>query len=65
MRNLYLRIYFGLIAIVIWSITSIAIAQNVLINEFMALNESVLVDEDQAYSDWIEISCKIKEFRRS
>ena len=55
MRNLYLRIYFGLIAIVIWSITSIAIAQNVLINEFMALNESVLVDEDQAYSDWIEI----------
>lgn len=30
-------------------------AQSVRINEFMALNQSVLTDEDGDYSDWIEI----------
>nr|HPR33836.1 lamin tail domain-containing protein [Prolixibacteraceae bacterium] len=30
-------------------------AQNVRINEFMALNQTVLADEDGEYSDWIEL----------
>jgi hypothetical protein len=32
-----------------------AVAQTVIINEFMADNESTLADEDGEYSDWIEL----------
>ena len=30
-------------------------AEGLVINEFLAINDSVLADEDGEYSDWIEI----------
>ncbi|MFA9392030.1 MAG: lamin tail domain-containing protein [Prolixibacteraceae bacterium] len=55
MRDYYSSIYKGLIAALLFSIANIGFAQSVRINEFMALNQTVLTDEDNEYSDWIEI----------
>jgi hypothetical protein len=35
--------------------TSISFAQNLYINEFMALNNSTIKDNFDRYEDWIEI----------
>ena len=46
------KVFFLLIFLFIYSIS---IAQSVRINEFMALNETKLTDENGDFSDWIEI----------
>jgi hypothetical protein len=59
MKNCTRRVSIGIVAFLILfsSFTKISRAQSgtLRINEFMALNESTLTDEDSEYSDWIEI----------
>ena len=55
MRNLYLSICRCLFVFILFLITNYTFSQNVRINEFMALNASIIFDEDKEYSDWIEI----------
>ncbi|MBN1926762.1 MAG: CotH kinase family protein, partial [Prolixibacteraceae bacterium] len=45
----------GVLLLIILFFNSIVSAQNIRINEFMALNQTVLIDTDGDYSDWIEI----------
>ena len=53
------RIRRRMIAFVLWfssfSVVAIAQSETLRINEFMALNQTTLTDEDGDYSDWIEI----------
>ncbi|HJX71710.1 MAG TPA: lamin tail domain-containing protein, partial [Bacteroidales bacterium] len=53
------RIRRRMIAFVLWfssfSVMAIAQSETLRINEFMALNQTTLTDEDGDYSDWIEI----------
>lgn len=53
------RISIGIIAFLILFLSFIQISraqsETLRINEFMALNETTLTDEDSEYSDWIEI----------
>jgi len=44
----------ALVALVL-AVTSAAVAQDPAINEFMAVNDATLADEDGDWSDWIEI----------
>ncbi len=55
MQNIFRRFRRESILIILLSITNIAFTQTVRINEFMALNQTGLTDEDGEYSDWIEI----------
>jgi hypothetical protein len=45
----------GILIFTLLSVFSISFSQTIRINEFMALNQTVLTDEDGEYSDWIEI----------
>lgn len=55
MQNNYRRLRRDLITAILLAITSLVYTQTLRINEFMALNQTVLTDEDGEYSDWIEI----------
>jgi len=55
MQNIYCRIHKEFVVAILFSITSMVYTQTIRINEFMALNQSILVDEDGDYSDWVEI----------
>ncbi len=52
------RVFFlsSFIAVFLPAVTAVQVSgQDLIINEFMALNESILEDEDGDFSDWIEI----------
>lgn len=56
MSIFYTRIFrVLLIPTMLFLFISVGFSQTVRINEFMALNQTVLADEDGDYSDWIEL----------
>ena len=55
MRSNFLSFLKGIGIIILLSVTVNVFAQNIRINEFMALNNSVFADDDGEYSDWMEI----------
>jgi hypothetical protein len=55
MQYLYRKIFTEIIVFILFFLSGTGYAQSICINEFMALNQTVLTDEDGEYSDWIEI----------
>lgn len=55
MQNIYIRFLREFILFILLAIVQVSYSQTIRINEFMALNQTVLTDEDGEYSDWIEI----------
>ncbi|MGH7950409.1 MAG: lamin tail domain-containing protein [Limisphaerales bacterium] len=56
MRTIYMKRFTEFLAVILLTSSAVgAHAQNVVISEFMAVNQSTLQDEDGDYSPWIEI----------
>lgn len=55
MKTISSQIFKGFLFLCLFIFLSLTTAQTVRINEFMALNQSILTDEDGEYSDWIEL----------
>ena len=55
MKKCNLHICKGIFLVLFMTFLCSSMAQNVRINEFMALNQSTVADEDGDFSDWIEL----------